>query len=230
MAAKLDWNIRVIELLTLISVVVGGGIGFFWVDQQQAELSSSQKTLTEIKTQLEEIKFQYAELNAAMESQNRQLTAQLTLADFVTDIQPRPNISLPSHITNKGRNSYAIELRIENKGRFPVFTAVPRVSLFHTSTDGVNIELENGKDFELVAPSEPGMIQPTETVISTINIALHDNQKAGKYILVVYFYNELNWAVRQVAKNTLSDFLNTEDIDKLVKTERTIRIRFEKHN
>jgi len=230
MNLNLDWNVKVVELLTLIVVIFGGGIGFFWVERQQVELSSSQKILTEIQTQLVEINFKYADLNAAMESQNRHLSAQLSLADFVTDIQPSPTFSIANQLANTSENLYAIGFKIKNNGRFPVHADAPLVKLFSISADGTRTEIKNGKDFELTATIKFGMIQPQESVLSTIEFDLSNELERGKYILSVQIKAQLNWAVLRTAKKALAGYLNTEELDKLTKTERSYSVSFEKQN
>ena len=215
MKKKIDWNL-VINGLTLLGVIMGGLVSFFFIDKAAVKL-------TNIQTRVAEIEASHRDVILQLDLKNKRIDSASDFVELVARL--RPAISIDNNLGHQVeflKGEVAIKVKLKNLGRYPVLISQPKIviaserdSVIATdrNTEGI---LQEGKDYQVIlTPSPYTMSQDEELIIGWVIKV--DARFDGIYYRLEW-KNSIEQVITEGAMKVLEEHYSKEEISKITNT------------
>lgn len=178
---KIEKKINIIELLTFIALIVGGILGYFFVDKIKLNESIADTNLKRIQTKIAEIDESFRGIITKQEIRNKKIDATLNLSEFIADMQPDIKIDLQPEFAYEDNNLH-LRWEITNIGKHTV--VIDKISVLLSQSiinekSSKDSYLSEGNDYSVIIP-KIGELPPNQKTYHDIEITLSKDINLGR--------------------------------------------------
>jgi len=203
----------ILQFLTLLSVLGGGLLGYYYVHRFQANESKANTDLAKIEINLKQIESEVKEIKESLEITQNRLSISGDVMQILTDL--RPKLSIQFENTEYSNKTLVCNFKLTNVGTYNVIVHEPAVRVapeLIEDWDSLDDDLLSGSDY-LLRPCREVTCSPHEILFKKVTIVFKKIPKEFPVYVCVTFHIETDNVVSNTAKKLLADILPEQDID-----------------
>lgn len=214
---KLEWKTNVVDLLTLVVLIVGGILGYVFIDSQKKEESIVNTNLLRIQSEIAKIDKEHKASIIDVEERLKKINVTVNFSDLVAEIQPNIEIYLQPSFEFKN-NTMTLTWEITNLGKHTVAIYGSRIFLSSNvirNDSKPDSLLKEGKDFSVLSRNDIGELPPGQKTYHYWTILFLNGKVTDK----VYHYSKWNTkihpSIKALTSKILGAYFSDEEINNL---------------